>query len=159
VPNSSKLVPGRRRKFFGPALVEEAEEKVKVIRKNLRAAQMRKKSYHDVGKAQREYQVGERVYLKVSPKKGVQRFGVKGKLAPRYIGPFEITEVCGPVAYRIRLPDRLSAVHDVFHVSQLRKCVHEPETEIIEEANTWIEPDLSLVEHPMRVLDRKERKT
>jgi hypothetical protein len=70
-----------------------------------------------------------------------------------------ITEICGPVTYRIWLPDRLSAVHDVFHVSQLRTCVHEPETETVEGANAWIEPDLSLVEHPMRVLDRKERKT
>jgi hypothetical protein len=146
------------RKFFSPALVEETEEKVKVIRENLRAAQMRKKCYHDEGKAQREYQVGERVYLKVSPTKGVQRFGVKGKLAPRYIGPYEITEICGLVAYCIQLLDRLSGVHDVFHVSQLRKCVHESETEIIKEANVWIELDLSLFEHPMRVLDHKERK-
>jgi hypothetical protein len=147
------------RKFFGPDLVKEAEEKVKVIRENLRAAQMRQKSYHDKGKASGQYQVGEKVYLKVSPTKGVQRFGVKGKLAPRYIGPYEITEICGPVAYRILLPDRLSAVHNVFHVSQLKKCVRAPATEIIEEANAWIESDLSLVEHPMRVLDQKERKT
>ena len=89
----------------------------------------------------------------------MQRFGVKGKLAPRYIGPYGITEVCGPIAYRIRLPDRLSVVHDVFHVLQLRKCVHVPGTEIITEANAWIELDLSLVEHPMKVLDQKERKT
>jgi hypothetical protein len=149
----------RERKFFGQALVEEAEEKVKVIWENIRAAQMRQKGYHDEGKAQREYQVGERVYLKVSPTKGLQRFGVKGKLAPHCIGPFEITKVCGPIAYHIRLPDRLLAIHDVFHVSQLRKCVHEPEIEIIEGANAWIEPDLSLAEHPMRVWNRKERKT
>jgi hypothetical protein len=78
VSNSSKLSQAGERKFFGPALVEEVEEKVKVIRENLRAAQMRQKSYHDEGKVQREYQVGERVYLKVSQTKGVQRFGVKG---------------------------------------------------------------------------------
>jgi hypothetical protein len=78
---------------------------------------MRQKSYHDEGKAQREYQVGERVYLKVSPTKGVQRFGVKGKLARHYIGPYEITKICGPVTYRIRLLDRLSTIHDVFLVS------------------------------------------
>jgi hypothetical protein len=159
VSNSSKLSQAGERKFFGPALVEEVEEKVKVIRENLRAAQMRQKSYHDEGKVQREYQVGERVYLKVSQTKGVQRFGVKGKLAPRDISPYVITRICGSVAYHIQLPDRLSAVHDVFHVSQLSKCVHDPKNEIIEEANAWIEPNLSLVEHPMRVLDHKERKT
>ena len=110
---------------------------------------MRQKNYHDKGKAVREYQIGDKVYLKVSPTKGVQRFGVRGKLAPRYIGPYEVTEICGPVAYRIRLPDRFAAVHDVFHVSQLRKCVREPEAEFVDEANAWIQPDLSLVEHPL----------
>jgi hypothetical protein len=103
--------------------------------------------------------VGDYVYLKVSPTKGVQRFGVKGKLAPRYIGPYEIIEICGPVAYRIRLPDRFSAVHNVFHVAQLKKGVKVPETEVITETNTWIEPDFSVVEHPLRVLDQKERQT
>jgi hypothetical protein len=84
---------------------------------------------------------------------------VKRKLAPRYIGPYEIMQVCGPVAYRIRLPERFSVVHNVFHVSQLRRCAHEPAREVIEEANAWIEPDLSIVEHPLRILDVKERKT
>jgi hypothetical protein len=99
------------------------------------------------------------VYLKVSPTKGVQRFGVKGKLAPCYIGPYEFTEKFGTVAYRIRLPDRLFAVHDVFHVSQLKKCEQILEAQIIEETNDEIELDLSLAEYPMRVLDQKERQT
>jgi hypothetical protein len=103
--------------------------------------------------------VGDYVYLKVSPTKGVKRFGVKGKLAPRYIGPYKIIEVCGPVAYHIRLPDRFSAVHNVFHVTQLKKGVKVPKTEIIAEANAWIESDFSVVEHPLRVLDQKERQT
>jgi hypothetical protein len=110
------------RTLFGPKLVQEAEEKVSVIRENLGAAQVRQKSYHDKAKAPREFEVGNYVCLRVSPTKGVQRFGVKGKLAPRYIGPYEVTEMFGMIAYRIRLPDRLSAVHDVFHVSQLKKC-------------------------------------
>jgi transposase InsO family protein len=110
------------RTLFGPKIVQEAEEKVSVIRENLRAAQMRQKSYHDKAKAPREFEVGNYVYLKVSPTKGVQRFGVKGKLAPRYIGSYEVTGKFGTAAYRIRLPDQLSAVHDVFHVSQLKKC-------------------------------------
>jgi hypothetical protein len=147
------------RKFFGPALVDDAEEKVRVIKENLRIAQERQKSHNDKGKAPREYKVGDFVYLKVSPTKDVQRFSVKGKLAPRYIGPYEIIQVCGPVAYRIRLPERFSTVHNVFHVSQLRKCAHEPAREVIKEANAWIEPDLSVVEHPLRILDVKERKT
>jgi hypothetical protein len=83
---------------------------------------------------------------------------VKGKLAPRYIGPYAITESCGPVAYRIRLPERFAAIHNMFHVSQLRKCAHEPEMRVINEANGWIQPDLSLVKHPIRILDTKERK-
>jgi hypothetical protein len=89
------------RTLFGPKLVQEAEEKVSVIRENLRAAQMRQKSYHDKAKAPREFEIGNYVYLKVSPTKGVQCFGVKGKLAPRYIGPYEVTEKFGTVAYRI----------------------------------------------------------
>jgi hypothetical protein len=120
---------------------------------------MRQKCYHDKAKAPREFEVGNYVYLKVSLTKGVQRFGVKGKLAPRYIGPYEVTEKFGTVAYRIRLPDQLSAMHDVFHVSQLKKYELVPEAQIIEETNAEIEPDLSLAEYPMRVLDHKERQT
>jgi hypothetical protein len=123
------------RTLFGPDLVKDAEEKVEVIRENLKLAQMKQKSYHDKGTAPQHYEVGDYVYLKVSPTKGVQRFSVKGKLAPRYIGPYEIIEICGPVAYRIRLPDRFSAVHNVFHVTQLKKGVKVPETEVITEAN------------------------
>jgi hypothetical protein len=89
----------------------------------------------------------------------VQRFGVKGKLAPRYIGPYEVKEVCGPVAYHIQLPERFSAVHNVFHVTQLKKGMPVPENEVIIEANAWIEPDFSLIEHPLRVLDQEECKT
>jgi hypothetical protein len=145
--------------LFGTKLVQEAEEKVSVIRENLRTSEMRQKSYHDKTKVPREFEVGNYVYLKVSPTKGVQHFGVKGKLAPRYMGPYEVTEKFGTVAYRIRLPDRLSAVHDVFHVSLLKKCEQIPEAQIIEETNAEIEPDLSLAEYPMRVLDHKERQT
>jgi hypothetical protein len=120
---------------------------------------MRQKSYHDKNRAPREFEVGNYVYLKVSPTKGVQRFGEKGKLAPRYIGPYEVTEKFGTTAYCIRLPDQLSAVHDVIHVSQLKKSEQVPETQIIEETNAEIESDLSLAEYPMRVLDHKERQT
>jgi hypothetical protein len=102
--------------------------------------------------------VGDFVYLRVSPTKGVQRFGIKGKLAPRYVGPFEILEVCGPVANRICLPSQLAAIHDVFHISQLKKCI-KVHTEIIEAPTIEIEPDLSYTEQPIQILDTKERVT
>jgi hypothetical protein len=82
--------------IFGPDLVTEAETKVKLIRKNLEAAQARQKSYHDKRRKPLQFEVGDFIYLKVSPTKGVQRFGIKGKLAPRYIGPYEIVEACAP---------------------------------------------------------------
>jgi hypothetical protein len=87
------------REIFGPDLVNEAEEKVKIIRNNLKAAQSRQKSYADKRRKPIQFEVGDFVYLRVSPTRGVQRFGIKGKLAPRYVGPFEILEICGPIAY------------------------------------------------------------
>jgi hypothetical protein len=146
------------RKIFGPDLVIEAEDKVKVIQDNLKVAQSRQKSYADIWRRPLQFQVGDFVYLRVSPTRGIQRFGVKGKLAPRYIGPFEILEICGPVAYRLQIPFQLAAVHNIVHVSQLRKCVEIP-TEIIDSQAIEIDPDLTYTEHPLRVLDTKERST
>jgi hypothetical protein len=88
----------------------------------------------------------------------VQRFGIKGKLAPRYIAPYEIIEACGPVAYKLKLPPIMCAIHNVFHVSQLKKCVQLP-TEVVAEQDVEIEPNLSYQEHPSKVLDCKERST
>jgi hypothetical protein len=110
------------------------------------------------GGNQYKFEVGDFVYLRVSPTRGVQRFGIQGKLAPRYVGPFEILEICGPVAYRLQLPPQLGTIHNVFHVSQLKKCVSVP-TEIIDTQTIDIEPDLSYMEHPIRILDTKERST
>jgi hypothetical protein len=107
--------PGER-EVFRPDLVTKAERKVRPIRKNLEATQARKKSYHDKRRKPLQFEVGDFVYLKVSPTKGVQRFGIKGKLAPRYIGPYEIIETYGPVAYKLMLPPKMSAIHSVFHV-------------------------------------------
>jgi len=136
--------------------VVEAEEKVKIVQANLRAAQSRQTSYFDKRRDPLKFTVGDHVYLRVSPTRGVQRFGVKGKLAPRYVGPYEIIEECGPVAYRLQLTSRLAAIHNVFHIPQLKKCVRVP-TEIIDQQEILVEPDLSYTEYPLRILDQKER--
>jgi hypothetical protein len=146
------------RKIFGHDFFTEAEEKVKTIQNNLKAAQSRQKSYADIRRRPVQFQIGDFIYLRVSPTRGIQRFGVKGKLAPRYIGPFKVIENCGPVAYRLQLPLQLAAIHDIFHVSQLRNCVKIP-TEIIDPQAIEIESDLTYAEHPIRVLDTKERNT
>jgi len=90
--------------------------------------------------------------------KGTHRFGVKGKLAPHYIGPFLIIEKYGPVAYRLELPLQLSAIHDIFHVSQLRKCLRVP-TEKIEGEPIQLKPDLTYEEYPIKIVDQKDRVT
>jgi hypothetical protein len=146
------------REIFGPDLVHEAEEKVKTIKKNLEAAQARQKTYHDKRRNPLWFQVGDHVYLKVSPTKGVQRFGIKGKLAPRYIGPYEIMEACGPIAYKLKLPSKLSTIHNVFHISQLKKCVRVL-IEVLIEPEVEIEPDLTYQEQPIKVLDHRSRST
>jgi hypothetical protein len=139
-------------------LVKETEEKVQRIRHHLKEAQARQKSYTDKRRRPLVFQVKDYVYLKVSPMKGVNRFGVKGKLAPQYIGPFPILEQCGPVAYRLQLPESLSAVHNVFHVSQLKKCLRIP-NRTIDAVDVTLEPNLTYSEHPIRVLDQKDRIT
>jgi hypothetical protein len=105
-----------------------------------------------------EFEVGNHVYLRVSPMKSVKRFGVKGKLAPRYIGPFPILEKCGTVAYKLDLPPSLAGVHDIFHVSQLKKCLKAPVDVVLAEV-TPLEADLSYPEHQIKVLDQKDHVT
>jgi hypothetical protein len=149
--------PGERN-FFRPDMVKETEEKVQRIIHHLKKAQARQKSYADKRRQPLYFLVGDYVYLKVSPMKGVSRFGVEVKLAPRYIGPFLILERYGPVAYRLQLPETLSAVHNVFHVSQLKKCLRVLDR-TIEVTDVVLEPDLTYSEHPIRVLDQKDRIT
>ncbi|GKG04032.1 hypothetical protein Tco_0314419, partial [Tanacetum coccineum] len=96
----------------------------------MKTARSRQKSYADKRRKPLEFQVGDQVLLKLSPWKGVVRFCKKGKLAPRYVGPFEIMEHVGPVAYRLKLPQELSCVHDTFHVSNLKKCLAEPDVQV-----------------------------
>ncbi|GJU65478.1 reverse transcriptase domain-containing protein [Tanacetum coccineum] len=116
--------------LIGPEIMQETTEKIVQIRERLKTARSRQKSYADKRRKPLEFQVGDRVLLKVSPWKGVVRFGKKGKLAPRYVGPFEIVECVGPVAYRLKLPQELSCVHDTFHVSNLKKCLAEPDVQV-----------------------------
>ncbi|WVZ80536.1 hypothetical protein U9M48_028005, partial [Paspalum notatum var. saurae] len=143
---------------FEAHLVTQAEEQVKFIHANLKRAQSRQKSYSDKRRRPLAFEKDDHVYLRVSPMKGVHRFGVKGKLAPRYVGPFKILERCGPVAYRLELPPHLAAVHDVFHVSQLKKCLRVPE-EVVDTSQIQIEPDLTYEEKPIKILDKKQRST
>jgi hypothetical protein len=147
--------PGERW-FFRSDLVKETEEKVQWIRHNLKEAPARQKNYADKRRRPLVFQVKDYVYLKVSPMKGVNQFGVKGKLAPRYIGSFPILEQCRPVAYRLQLPESLSAVHNVFHVSQLKKCLQIPDR-TIDVVDVTLEPDLTYSKHLIRVLDQKDR--
>ncbi|WVZ93704.1 hypothetical protein U9M48_039664 [Paspalum notatum var. saurae] len=143
---------------FSPDLVTQAEEQVRFIHSNLKRAQSRQKSYSAKRRRPLAFEEGDHVYLWVSPMRGVHRFGVKGKLAPRYIGPFKITERCGSAAYRLELPPHLAVVHDVFHVSQLKKCLRVPE-EVVDASQLQIEPDLTYEEQPIKILDQKQRAT
>jgi hypothetical protein len=105
-----------------------------------------------------EFEVVDHVYLRISPMKDVKMFGVKGKLAPHYIGPFPILKKCGTVAYKIDLPPSLAGVHNIFHVSQLKKCLKAPMDVVLPEV-TLLKADLSYLEHPLKVLDQKDHVT
>ncbi|KAM0070403.1 putative nucleotidyltransferase, Ribonuclease H [Helianthus debilis subsp. tardiflorus] len=137
----------------GPEIVVDATEKIAQIRQRMAAARDRQKAYTNKRKRPLEFQVGDRVLLKVSPWKGVVRFGKRGKLNPRYVGPFEIIERIGPVAYRLNLPAELGAVHNVFHVSNLKKCLSD-ETLIIPFKELTIDERLQFVEEPVEITDR-----
>ncbi|GJX90087.1 putative reverse transcriptase domain-containing protein [Tanacetum coccineum] len=106
----------------GPELIQETTEKIVLIKQRIQAAQDRQKSYADLKRKPMEFEVGDRVMLKVSPWKGVVRFGKRGKLNPRYVRPFKVLAKVGKVAYRLELPQELSRVHHTFHVSNLKKC-------------------------------------
>ena len=112
--------------LLGPKIVQETSEKIKLIRERLLVAQSRQKSYVDLRRRPLEFVEGDFMFLKVSPKKGIVGFGKKGKLAPRFVGPFEVVQRIREVAYHFALPPQLSLVHDVFHVSMLRKYHPDP---------------------------------
>ena len=131
------------RGYFGPDFIKEAREKVNIIQSHLKVAQSRQKAYANKRRRPLEFAAGDYVYLRVSPMRGVHRFGDHGKLAPRYVGLYQVLQQCGPVAYRLQLPDILSVVHNVFHVSQLKKCLHAPD-EAVEIEELPLQPDLTL---------------
>ncbi|GJS17799.1 putative reverse transcriptase domain-containing protein [Tanacetum coccineum] len=111
------------RQLTGPEIIHETTEKIVQIKSRIQAARDYQKSYADVRRKPLEFQIGDKVMLKVSPWKGVIRFGKRGKLNPRYIRPFKIIAKVGTVAYRLELPEKLSRVHSTFHVSNLKKCI------------------------------------
>ena len=117
---------GGRSSITGPDLIRDTSEKVSLIQQRLLTAQSRQESYADVRRRPLEFEVGDHVFLKVMPKMGVVGFGKRGKLSPRFIGPFEILERVGTFAYRLALPPSMSGVHEVFHVSMLRKYTPDP---------------------------------
>ena len=147
--------PGEAR-LLGTDLVQDALDKVKIIQDRLRTAQSRQKSYADRKVRDIAFMVGERILLRVSPMKGVMRFGKKGKLSPRYIGPFEILERVGEVAYRLALPPSLSAVHPVFHVSMLRKYHGDP-SHVFDFSSVQLDKDLTYEEESVAILARQVR--
>ncbi|GJR19610.1 putative reverse transcriptase domain-containing protein [Tanacetum coccineum] len=138
----------------GPEIIHETIEKIVQIRQRLQAARDRQRSYANVRRKPLEFQVGDRVMLKVSPRKGVIRFGKRGKLNPRYIGPFKILERIGPVAYKLELPEELRNVHNTFHVSNLKKCLSN-ESLVIPMKELRLDNKLNLVEEPMKIIDRE----
>jgi hypothetical protein len=128
------------------------------IKENLKAAKLRQESYANKRRRPLQFEVGDHVYLKVSPMKGMKRFGVTGKLSPRYIGPFPVPEKCGNVAYKLEFSPSLAGVHDIFHVSQLKKRLKPPVDIVLPEVAP-LDTDLTYPERPIKILDQKSRVT
>ncbi|GJS20317.1 reverse transcriptase domain-containing protein [Tanacetum coccineum] len=143
--------------LIGPELVQETTEKISQIKDRLKAVRDHQKSYADKRRKPLKFSVGDYVLLKVSPWKGVVRFGKKGKLTPKFVGPFEIIEKVGPVAYRLDLPEELNGVHDTFHVSNLNKCLDDLTLQVpLDEIQ--VDAKLNFVEEPLEILEREFKK-
>jgi len=144
------------RKLLGPELITKTVDAVTQIKRHMQEAQDRQKKWADVHRRSLEFEAGDHVFLRVSPWRGVIRFGQGGKLSPRFIGPFDIVECVGRVAYRLALPPALAGVHDVFHVSQLRKYVRD-DSHVLDFSEISLRPDMSYEVHPVSILDRQEK--
>ena len=140
----------------GPDLIRATSEKVSLIRQRLLTTQSRQKSYADVRRRPLEFEVGDHVFLEVIPKRGVVRFGKRGKLSPRFIGPFEILERIGVVAYRLVLPPSMSGVHEVFHVSMLRKYTPDP-SHVVDWSQIEVGTDGTFKEGPVCIVDSRDQ--
>ena len=144
------------RSITSPALIRDTSEKVSLIRKRLLTAQSRQKSYADARCRPLEFEVGDHVFLKVMPKRGVVRFDKRGKLSPRFIGPFEILERVDTVAYRLALPPSMSGVHEVFHVSMIRKYAPDP-THVVDWGQIEVDTDRTFEEGPVCIVDSRDK--
>ncbi|GJS84054.1 putative reverse transcriptase domain-containing protein [Tanacetum coccineum] len=137
-----------------PEIIHETTEKIVQIRQRLQAARDRQRSYANVRRKPLEFQVGDRVMLKVSPQKGVIQFGKQGKLNPRYIGPFKILKRLSPVTYTLELPEELSNVHNTFHVSNLKKFLSD-ESVVIPMKELRLDDKINFMEEPVEIMDRE----
>ncbi|GJX33773.1 putative reverse transcriptase domain-containing protein [Tanacetum coccineum] len=143
--------------ILGPELIQETTEKIIQIKQRMQAARDRQKSYADLKRKPMEFQVGDKVMLKVSPWKGVVRFGKRGKLNPRYVGPFKVIERVGEVAYKLELPEELSRVHNTFHVSNLKKC-HADEPLAVPLDGLHLDDKLHFVEEPVEIVGHEVKR-
>nr|GEZ19679.1 putative reverse transcriptase domain-containing protein [Tanacetum cinerariifolium] len=147
----------RDAQFLGPGLIQETTEKIVQIKQRIQAARDRQKSYADLKRKPMEFQVRDKVMLKVLPWKGVVRFGKRGKLNPRYVGPFKVLGVMGKVAYKLDLPEELSRVHNTFHVPNLKKC-HADEPLAVPLDGLHFDDKLHFVEEPLEIVDREVKR-
>ncbi|GJV36842.1 hypothetical protein Tco_1409319 [Tanacetum coccineum] len=138
----------------GPELVQETTERIIQIKQRIQTARDRQKSYADLKRKPMEFQVGDKVMLKVSPWKGVVRFGKRGKLNPRYVGPFKVLKKVGAIAYKLELPQELSRVHNTFHVSNLKKC-YSDDPLVVSLEGLQVDDKLHFVEEPIEIMDRE----
>ena len=146
-----------QRELGSTEIVMKTTEKIEIVRERLKAAQDRQKSYADKRRRPIEFNVGDSVLLKVSPWKGVLRFRKRGKLSPRFIGPFKIIARVGKVAYRLELPEELSGIHSTFHVSHLRKCLADEALYVpLEEIE--VDNKLNYIEEPMAIVEEQLRR-
>ncbi|KAK8590195.1 hypothetical protein V6N13_088971 [Hibiscus sabdariffa] len=144
-------------KVLEPQMIQETEKQVQIIHDLLKQAFDRQKAYADTKRRDIQYEVGDKVFLKVSPWMKVLRFGKNGKLSPRYIGPFEVTKKVGPVAYRLALPPEFDKIHNVVHVSMLRRYRSDP-SHVLEPEEVELNPDHSYEEEPVMILDREVKR-